>query len=900
MYLTRLQALPLALCLSIAFAVLHAQQPLASSFKFEKTGPVIVANAEPQKPFTVAGERGLIVGQQDGSFEAWVLPVKLLSNLKITANVEGYNVPIAVNDHAASIEVRPDRTIITYAHIAFTVRQIIFSSAAVNEAASAHQPTTGPVVLYEFDCQHPTVFTLSFTPEMRWMWPRANNGIPSAEWVTATGSMGSGSLSAGASSSANNSAAALGGYYLLHTDIPEFTGAVTIPGAVPGVMEPYQERPEIHAVELHLHVDPVRDKGKLFPLLMAVGTTKEDATSPVLGARLAALNAQLPALYNQYAQSWRERLAKLTTIETPNKELNEAFMWAEISIEQLRTHAFTPAANNTGETGLVAGYFSSGDSARPGFGWFFGRDALYTLYAVNGMGDFALTRSELEFLIARQRADGKIMHEYSQTAPQIDWQQFPYMYAAADATPLFLLATEDYVRASGDVEFLQKNDAAIEHAWEFERTHDSDGDGIYDNSQGTGWVESWPGGMPHQEIYMALLDEQASIAVAHMEELLKKTDAADAARKRAGQIQATIEREYYDAEKGCYAFSYNAAKPLDRTTTVYPAMAWWSTWSGADDAKVKLAHPEGCLKQLASHTLDTDWGLSDVANDEKIYDGMSYHQGSVWPLFTGWGALAEYRGGQPLAGYQMLMQNVQLTKAQDLGAATELLSGDFYIPFGRSTSHQLWSSAMVITPTLRGLFGIDIDAEKKIITVNPHLPAKWEHAEIKNILVPAGILELHFYRSNGLNISLIQHGAGDWTLRTDTPTIKQQKGERNKLTLLQPPVEIASLAESLIAGSRTSQSRVVKEGWTSNSLTLVVEGIAGSSTVYLLSRNIANNIKASVTDGLSKYADKKQPGVLLESLYEGDGILISPHHSVLTINFPPGEGWKTMTVTLSW
>jgi hypothetical protein len=99
---------------------------------------------------------------------------------------------------------------------------------------------------------------------------------------------------------------------------------------------------------------------------------------------------------------------------------------------------------------------------------------------------------------------------------------------------------------------------------------------------------------------------------------------------------------------------------------------------------------------------------------------MSYHQGSVWPLFTGWAALAEYRANQPLAGYQLLMENANLTRAQDLGAHTELLSGDFYVPLGRSTSHQLWSSAMVITPTLRGLFGISIDAATKTITVNPH------------------------------------------------------------------------------------------------------------------------------------------------------------------------------------
>jgi glycogen debranching enzyme len=313
------------------------------------------------------------------------------------------------------------------------------------------------------------------------------------------------------------------------------------------------------------------------------------------------------------------------------------------------------------------------------------------------------------------------MHEYSQTAAAIDWKAFPYMYAAADSTPLFLLAVEDYVKASGDVAFLTTNREAIEKAWAFETdpAHDTDHDGIYDNSQGTGWVESWPGAMPHQEIYLALLDQQASGAMAEIESALKDAEKSAAAKKRADAIAKTIEAEYYDPEKSCYAFSRNADGSLDRTSTVYPALAGGpEATSGASI----LAHPEGCLKQFAAHTLNTDWGLRDVSSDEKIYDGMSYHQGSVWPLFTGWAALAEYRANQPLAGYQMLMENANLTRAQDLGADTELLSGDFFVPFGRSTSHQLWSSAMVITPTLRGLFGISIDAQTKTITVNPHLP----------------------------------------------------------------------------------------------------------------------------------------------------------------------------------
>ena len=81
------------------------------------------------------------------------------------------------------------------------------------------------------------------------------------------------------------------------------------------------------------------------------------------------------------------------------------------------------------------------------------------------------------------------------------------------------------------------------------------------------------------------------------------------------------------------------------------------------------------------------------------------------------------------------MQNTNLTTEQDLGSVTELLSGAFYDPFGRSTSHQMWSSAMVLTPALRGLFGVSIDAFKSTVTVDPHLPAQWGSAQLHHVQV---------------------------------------------------------------------------------------------------------------------------------------------------------------------
>jgi glycogen debranching enzyme len=911
-----------------SLSALHAQKPPLNpidAIPFDPSGPVLRARTQATQPFTVAGPQGVLVGQQDGAFESWILPVKLFSHFAIEANVEGYGVPIDVNAQSASIEVRPDRTIITYSHPAFTVRQIMFSPDHAADGASStpgapslpsasaeervgHQARTGPIVLFEFDCLHPTDFTFRFIPELKWMWPERNEGVPGPEWVPSQAPIPS-------EPGAPNDRSSSSGYYVLHTDYPNLAAALTIPGARPGILAPYQERPQVHPLELLLHIDPVHDKGKLFPLLMAAGISHATATNAVLAESLAQLDAQIPALYTAHAASWKNRLAHSTSIDTPDSTLNEAFQWAVASIEQLKTptipgqsspphavsdpqssqprlvtgHDFSRAAtgpeNEEGalapETALVAGYFTSADSARPGFGWFFGRDALYTLYAVNGYGDFALSKSELEFLIHRQRADGKIMHEYSQTAAAIDWQAFPYMYAAADSTPLFLLAVADYVRSSGDTAFLTTHRDAIERAWAFETdpAHDTDHDGIYDNSQGTGWVESWPTGMPHQEIYLALLDQQASSAFAFIEGLLGDKNKSTAAQHRADTLAKTINAEYALPAQGCYAFSHNSDGTNDRTTTVYPALAWWDP-SGK---RPILDKAEDCLRNFVASALNTDWGLRDVSNQEKIYDGLSYHQGSVWPLFTGWAALAEYRGNQPLAGYQLLMENANLTRAQDLGSVTELLSGDFFVPFGRSTSHQLWSSAMVITPTLRGLFGITVDAQSKTITVNPHLPATWSHAEVRDLRIGSGTVDLVFTQTHdALTVSL--HSTTGVTLRSD-PSLVHSVSNGN-LVLARAPVEIAPILNPPLPGNRSQSVRVLDQHGDNHKLTFTLEGPANSDAQLPLVLNAMN---------LNLHAEGATLPTASDAVPHTPGALPALH-----VHFPSGTGFQTLTVTLTW
>src|ERR1043166_628987 len=105
----------------------QTQPQTLDKFSFEDTvPPKIVRNAIPANPFTVVSPRGAILGQQDGAFEAWIFPWKIFSNLRITAEMQNYPVPIDVNEQAAVIEVRPDHTMITFSHANFTIREILF------------------------------------------------------------------------------------------------------------------------------------------------------------------------------------------------------------------------------------------------------------------------------------------------------------------------------------------------------------------------------------------------------------------------------------------------------------------------------------------------------------------------------------------------------------------------------------------------------------------------------------------------------------------------------------------------------------------------------------------------------------------------------------------------------
>ncbi len=280
------------------------------------------------------------------------------------------------------------------------------------------------------------------------------------------------------------------------------------------------------------------------------------------------------------------------------------------------------------------------------------------------------------------------------------------------------------------------------------------------------------------------------------------------------------------------------------------------------------------IEHLGGGAVEADWGMRILSDTSPLYDPLSYHYGSVWPLFTGWASVAAYRYGRPHTGFQALTSNALLTYSNALGYVTELLSGAFNAPFGRSSHHQVWSEAMVVAPVLRGLFGIEVAGGGRALRFAPQLPANWDRVSVTN--VPAGRwrYDLSLERSAGREriviarreqakseaakgpeasglTRIIVAPALPLDARVRAVTVNQRHGtfgitrsgdvERAEVTIESPAptvevvftydegTDVYSPPEALEAGARSKGLRIIHARADANALHLTLEGIGGRS-----------------------------------------------------------------------
>jgi glycogen debranching enzyme len=658
-------------------------------FALQESGLKLERRAHPHAPYDVLGRRAAVLGREDGTFEMWAYPLKTLSDFRLTFQVPGERGPeeIPAAQIVTTITVRPEATILTFTHAAFTVREIIF--------VPLDQPAA--IVLLEVDSAVPLRVIGSFERQLKLMWPaETSQSQMQFDKVTST--------------------------FLITDREKKFAGLIGTPGAQDVTLTD-QGKSKNALARFTIDTTPFVQNNEFVPILIVGAPEGGGEAARKLYSEL--LNS-IERTYNETATYYQRFLQRTLQIVTPDAQLNQAFEWAKVRID--KGYVTNPFLGS----GLVAGFRTSSDTKppeRPGFAWFFGRDALWTTLALNSYGDFEHARGALQLLKKHQRADGKIMHELSQAASFVNWAATPYYYASADSTPLYIIAIEDYYQASGDLKFVQEMWESVRKAYEFSVSTDRDGNGLIENTNvGHGWVEGGRLLPAHEEIYLQGLWIEACHALARLAEAMNNGPLAAACRQRAQQVVAAAERIFWKEQQGIYAFARRQNDTTVDEITVMPAVPlWWGLLNEERSARM--------LEHIASSAITTDWGARILSNQSDLYDPLSYHYGSVWPLFTGWASMACYRYHRPLAGYELLMANAWLTFDEVLGAHTELLSGDRYRSFGFSSFDQIWSSAMVITPLVRGLLGLEWDAPHRRLTLAPQLPADWERVEIRNLHV---------------------------------------------------------------------------------------------------------------------------------------------------------------------
>lgn len=655
----------------------------------------------------VVGTRAALFGNEAGRFEAWVYPLKIFRDFHLTFHVGGRALP--AENLARTLTVRPESATLLYAGDSFRIEETLF--VPVHEA--------GAVILLDIETAQPLEVEAGFVGDFALEWPAAIGGT-FAEW------------------DANHHAVIFG------EASKKFAALVGSPTAANPHLAYETNYSSSDETSFRLGVTQKGRETKVLVIAASVAG-REDAEKTY--EHLAASYQQLE---RDSAEYYRNYLQNTVNLELPDKALQQAYDWARISMIQ------GLVANSYLGTGLVAGYRTSGTSQRPGFAWFFGRDSLWTSFALNAAGDFATTRTALEFIGKYQRDDGKIPHEIAQGANFVSWfKDYPYAYASADATPLFIIAINDYVAQSGDVEFARAKWENVWKAFQFLRST-YDGQGLAQNAGvGHGWVEGGPLLPVKAEFYQSGLGVEALRSLSNLAGLVGKNDAKKELAAEFDRQKPALDKAFWLPEAKSYAFALDKNNQLINEPSVLSTVPMWFELPDA-------AHADEMIARLADADQQTDWGMRIISSHSKLYDGSGYHYGAVWPLFTGWASVGEYRYHRELPAYSNLRANALMFNDGSLGHFTEVLSGDYYEGFSTSSPHQIWSAAMVVSPILRGLFGLQTDAASHQITLAPHVPADWTTFGIQNVRMDGARVEFEYHKTlDAITLETRRTGAGD-------------------------------------------------------------------------------------------------------------------------------------------
>ncbi|WP_406080600.1 glycogen debranching N-terminal domain-containing protein [Micromonospora sp. NBC_00858] len=373
----------------------------------------------------------------------------------------------------------------------------------------------------------------------------------------------------------------------------------------------------------------------------------------------------------------------------------------------------------------------------PGAGlpWFltvFGRDTLITAYQTLVAGP-ALAKGAL-LALARLQGDacddftdeepGKIMHEVrSGELTRTGAKPYAPNYGTADATQLWLILLSEYWRWTHDQETVRhlRDNALAALRW-IDDYGDRDGDGYVEyatrSREGLGnqcWRDS-PDGICFADgripvLPLATCDLQgytydAKLRLAELfDGPLDSPDLARRLRDEAGTLYERFNRDFWIEERGgYYAVALDGDKnPVDAKTSNMGHLLW----SGI----VPPARAGAVVRQLMSPNMFSGWGIRTLSREERLYNALGYHLGTVWPHDNSIAVLGLARYGYRAEANRISLAMLDAAEQFD-HRLPEALSGYprerllFAVPYPTACSPQAWAAGTPLA-LVRAMLGVN-------------------------------------------------------------------------------------------------------------------------------------------------------------------------------------------------
>jgi glycogen debranching enzyme len=426
--------------------------------------------------------------------------------------------------------------------------------------------------------------------------------------------------------------------------------------------------------------------GEALALQWRLAVQRDDASPPgnVLRAAVDTLSSKI-ALYRTITSAIR--------LETPDQDINRCWQVARQNIHMLRAD-YRPA---------LAPYLLAG---LPEYPQLFGCDTTYSVPGVVAGGFASIARSALEELGRYAwRACSRVPHEIT-TNGRV------YHPGNIQETPQFAVACWDYVRWSGDLDFLERMyPICVEGLEHFSATLEGRGYPI-----GDGVVEV--PGMGACKLDVVCYLYQALTTLRDMALTLGRPGDAVRFAGYAGELAARFESDWWIEQEGMYADSLH----LDGQPR------FDGHWTVLLPVLTGIAAPERAQRVLDRIVREwvNEWGMVHTRGADM----------RVWTLPTGLLALAVFRHGDADTGIQLLRNIGATARYGTLGTLKEL------IPQGLCFI-QLWSAALFVQGITEGVFGLTPQAQRHELVIEPRLPSGWSGATLHGLRVGDQTLDLH-------------------------------------------------------------------------------------------------------------------------------------------------------------